>query len=138
MIRSGVQYAFASHGIRVLRVLIITVVVAGTYQLAQQADRRMVSLLIAAAGAVLVFSTRRISEWMLGWMDKRFFREAYNAEKILTELSSSVAGIRDVRELLDTVTKRISESLHVSSIAVSRGAGAVATGGCGGGVHRRD
>jgi len=118
VIRSGVQYAFASHGIRVLRLLIITVVVAGTYQLAQQADRRLVSLLIAAVGAVLVFSTRRISEWMLGWMDKRFFREAYNAEKILTELSSSVAGIRDVRELLETVTKRISESLHVASIAV--------------------
>jgi len=59
-----------------------------------------------------------MSQWMLGWVDKRFFREAYNAEKILTELSSSVAGIRDVRELLETVTKRISESLHVSSIAV--------------------
>jgi sigma-B regulation protein RsbU (phosphoserine phosphatase) len=117
VIRSGVQYAFASHGIRALRLLIIMAVVAETYRLPKQADW-YVSLLIAAAGVVLVLSTRRISQRMLGWVDKRFFREAYNAEKILTELSSSVAGIRDVRQLLETVTKRISESLHVASIAV--------------------
>jgi sigma-B regulation protein RsbU (phosphoserine phosphatase) len=118
VIRSGVRYAFASHGIRVLRLLITAAVVFGTYQLASEADHQLVSLLIAAGGVLLVFSTRRLSEWMLGWMDKRFFREAYNTEKILTDLISSVAGIRDVRELLETVTKRISESLHVSSIAV--------------------
>ncbi len=30
-------------------------------------------------------------------MDRRFFREAYNAELILTDLGNSVAGIRDIK-----------------------------------------
>ncbi len=51
-------------------------------------------------------------------MDRRFFREAYKAEAILTDLSNSVAGIRDTKALLQTVTHRIADSLHVPRIAV--------------------
>jgi sigma-B regulation protein RsbU (phosphoserine phosphatase) len=118
VIRSGVRYAFASHGVKVLRFVISTIVGIQTLRLAREADHQFESLVIAAGGIVLIVSTRRISEWVLAWTDKRFFREAYNTEKILTDLSNSVAGIRDVRELLETVTRRISESLHVSGIAV--------------------
>jgi len=51
-------------------------------------------------------------------MDRRFFREAYNTEVILAELSNSVAGIRDIKTLLETVSQRIAASLHVGRIAV--------------------
>lgn len=118
VIRSGVRYAFASQGIKVLRFTILAVVVLGTYRLAREADHQFESLVIAAIGGAMVVYIRKLGESSLAWMDKRFFREAYNTEKILTDLSNSVAGIRDVRELLETVTKRISESLHVRNIAV--------------------
>ncbi len=118
VIRSGVRYAFASHGIKVLRFAILAVVVLGTYRLAREADHQFESLVIAAIGGAMVVYIRKLGETSLAWMDKQFFREAYNTERILTELSNSVAGIRDIRELLETVTKRISESLHVRNIAV--------------------
>ncbi len=118
VIRSGVQYAFASNGIRVVQLAIVALVTVGTLKLAQEADHRMQSLLIAAIGGFVVLSIRRTTEWLTRWMDRRFFREAYNADRILTDLSNSVAGIRDVKELLETVTRRISETMHVPSIAV--------------------
>ena len=118
VVRSGVQYAFASTGIKILQVAILVGVTAETLHLAQEADRRLEELLIGGVGIALVFSVRRFTQWVSGWMDRRFFREAYNSEVILTDLSSSVAGIRDVKLLLETVSKRISESLHVPCIAV--------------------
>jgi sigma-B regulation protein RsbU (phosphoserine phosphatase) len=58
------------------------------------------------------------------WTDRRFFREAYNAEVILTELASSVATFRDSRALMDTVSHRIADSLHCEPITflLDRGA----------------
>ena len=118
VVRSGVQYAFASHGIRAVQIAIVVGVYRETTRLVQEANHHIAELLILAGGVMLALSVRRLTQQARGWMDTRFFREAYNAEVILTDLSSSVAGIRDVRLLLETVTKRISESLHVPCIAV--------------------
>jgi len=51
-------------------------------------------------------------------MDKRFFREAYRAEKVLSELSGEARRFVETKALLDTVTHRISETLHVPHIGV--------------------
>lgn len=118
VVRSGVQYAFASTGIKVLQIAIVVLVVWETIRVAQEANHRVMEILVIAIGIALVLSIRKLSDAAKHWMDKRFFREAYNSEVILTELSSSVAGIRDIKVLLETVTRRISESLHVPCIAV--------------------
>jgi sigma-B regulation protein RsbU (phosphoserine phosphatase) len=118
VVRSGVQYAFASTGIRILQIGILVVVVSQTVRLAQETNHWLAEALIIALGVALMSSIRKVTERVRGWMDRRFFREAYRAEIILTDLSSSVAGIRDVKVLLETITKRISESLHVPCISV--------------------
>ena len=118
VVRSGVQYTFARSGIRVLQIGIVIVVVSQTIRFAQQSNHRLAGILIGVIGALLVISVSKLGQRVRGWTDKRFFREAYNSEVILTELSSSVAGIRDVKLLMETVAKRISEALHVPRIAV--------------------
>jgi sigma-B regulation protein RsbU (phosphoserine phosphatase) len=52
------------------------------------------------------------------WIDKRFFREAYSTEQLLSELSMQAGGFTETRPLLDTVTQKISETLHVERVAV--------------------
>jgi sigma-B regulation protein RsbU (phosphoserine phosphatase) len=118
VVRSGVQYAVASGGIKVLRVALVVVVVLLTLRLAQQSDHRAGGLLAAAVGLALIITVGRLARRVSKWMDRRFFREAYDAEQILTELSGSVAGIRDTKALLETVATRIASSLHVPRIAV--------------------
>ncbi|MBL8235708.1 MAG: hypothetical protein JNL98_44875, partial [Bryobacterales bacterium] len=59
-----------------------------------------------------------LSKHLREWLDRRFFREAYNAEQILSELSEQVRSIPETRSLLQTVGQRISECLHVPQIAV--------------------
>lgn len=51
------------------------------------------------------------------WLDRRFFREAYNTELILSELSENVRTMVEAQPLIETVTHQISESLHIPQVA---------------------
>ena len=104
--------------LRFCALLLISALVLVTIELEQQSSHRWEGILIAIAGVALIIAVGRLAKRMSTWMDRRFFREAYNAELILTDLGSSVAGIGDVKTLLQTVARRISVSLHVDRIAV--------------------
>ncbi len=117
VVRSGVRYAFANTGIKVLRTLLITAVVLLTIHFEQQSGGRLEGILIAAIGVGLIVTVGRVARKTSKWMDRRFFREAYNAELILTELSNSVAGMRNKKAVIETVARRIADSLHVMRVA---------------------
>jgi len=118
VLRQGLQYTLARSGIRVIQGLVIGVAItvaataAGTGEsLAKRATEIAVAVLMAVG-------IRAVSGRLRCWLDRRFFREAYNAEQILGELSEEVRSILDTEALLNTVTRKISESLHVDRIAV--------------------
>jgi sigma-B regulation protein RsbU (phosphoserine phosphatase) len=96
----------------------VTAVGLLTFHLVQQSEHRVVGIAIFAGGVVAVLLLSRLARWVGDWIDRRFFREAYDAERILTDLGSSVAGIRDTKRLMETVAHRIADSLHVPRIAI--------------------
>ena len=59
---------------------------------------------------------QRAADRLRGWIDRRFFREAYDAEQILTALSEGPDDRRDRHRCSTTVGQRIAESLHVPRI----------------------
>jgi hypothetical protein len=73
---------------------------------------------VIALGFVAAGVVGRGAQPLRLWIDRRFFRDAYNAEQILTELSEKVRTIVETQALLETVSCRIAESLHVSRLAV--------------------
>jgi sigma-B regulation protein RsbU (phosphoserine phosphatase) len=52
------------------------------------------------------------------WTDRKFFREAYNSEQILTELTEDVRTMVETKPLLEIVSNKISESMHVPQVAL--------------------
>jgi sigma-B regulation protein RsbU (phosphoserine phosphatase) len=52
------------------------------------------------------------------WLDRKFFREAYNTELILSDLAVRARSISDPAVLIQTISERISEVLHVPRMAV--------------------
>jgi sigma-B regulation protein RsbU (phosphoserine phosphatase) len=52
------------------------------------------------------------------WLDRRFFREAYNSEQVLSELAEEVQQFTDRGLLLQTVCRRVGGTLHVQPIAM--------------------
>ncbi len=52
------------------------------------------------------------------WLDRRFFREAYDAERVLNELAEEVRRYTETEPLLETVARCVAETLHVNQIAM--------------------
>lgn len=118
VIRQGVQYALASKGVVALQIIVSFAVIFGALYVGTSAGfRRVTQITIIAVGFNLVFVIGRLATWLRVWIDRRFFREAYNAELILSELAERVRTIVETKPLLETVAQRISESLHVPRVA---------------------
>jgi sigma-B regulation protein RsbU (phosphoserine phosphatase) len=121
-LRQGLQYALARGGVRVLQALLVVAVIATAVAMAEDASRnRPQKITVIALGIVAALTIRRLGERVRTWVDRRFFREAYNAEQVLTELSEQVRAMVEPKSLLETVAGRISETLHVPQVAVLLG-----------------
>lgn len=115
LLRQGTQYALAQGTVRVVRVALgvaIALLVLATM-------KHTVSPWIVFIPLALLFLMRWVVEKRAQlWIDKKFFREAYSTEQLLSELSMQAGGFTETRPLLDTVTQKISETLHVERVAV--------------------
>ena len=119
VIRQGLQYGLARGGILVLRLAIGLALAYAVYSLVRHVGGgTLSSYIIIALGVALLFGLRRLSERLMRWTDRRFFRDAYRAEQILADLSENVRGIVETHSLLETISQRIAASLHVPQVAV--------------------
>jgi sigma-B regulation protein RsbU (phosphoserine phosphatase) len=118
VIRQGLQYGLTRGGIRVLQVAVMFAVILAAVNLAADPTvNRPRRIQYIAFGVLFVFLARRGAERLLSWTDRRFFREAYDAEHILTGLSEKVRTMVETGPLIETVARTISDSLHVPRVA---------------------
>ncbi len=118
-IRQGLQYALARRGARVLTILaMIAVVTIGVTLLNQPGVRRPQQIIVMTVMIIIVIRLRMLAERLRSWIDRRFFREAVNTERVLRELGENVRSIIEMQPLLETVTNTISSALHVAKVAV--------------------
>ncbi len=118
VIRQGMQYVLARGGIRVIQLaLTVAVTIAATSFLSGDAGLVRVALVVGGMAAIVAISGK-FAERLRRSVDRRFFREAYEADAILSDLASRVRTMLEIGPLLETVAGRIAESLHVPQIAI--------------------
>ena len=119
VVRQGLQYALARGGVRGLQFIVMVAIAVTATLLASNPRTRLPQKLEAVCfGMAAVLWMKRGADRLRAWTDRRFFRDAYNAEQILSELSEKVRSIVETQPLLATVSHRIAESLHVPRVAV--------------------
>ena len=119
VLRQGIQYALARNGVKVLQgILLATLILVFVWILQNFQGDIAVQVGFVAAGFALIPLIDMIAKRLRVWIDKRFFREAYDSERILLELSEDVRTMVETRPLLETVSAKISESLHVPQVAL--------------------
>jgi hypothetical protein len=69
----------------------------------------LLALCIAALFQVFILRGSVTQRFQL-WLDRKFFREAYNSEVLLSELSEQVRRLTDKDALFEIILQRISES----------------------------
>jgi phosphoserine phosphatase RsbU/P len=132
LIRRSVRYLLVSNGFRVIQALVVLValsfVLTGSRitlidQFGDRADIVASILVTIATIALLTVLNRRV----MTAIDRRFFREAYDAELILTELGEAIPTLSKTKQLIEFVAKKISDALHPENLIIfldDEGAGA--------------
>jgi sigma-B regulation protein RsbU (phosphoserine phosphatase) len=119
VVRQGLQYALARNGVVVMQALAIAAIILASVRLAEEPDvNRAERIALIAAGLAFIFAIGRGAARLRQSIDRRFFRESWRAEQILSALADDVRTIVSVGPLLETVARRISESLHVPRLAI--------------------
>jgi len=119
LVRAGTRYLLARTGMWILQVLLIMVaayVLLPRHHPSAGSTQYWVGpvIFVLLVMALRFVARKRAQEWL----DRKFFREAYNAEQVMTELSEEVLRFSDTKPLLETVVRRIADTLHVENIAL--------------------
>ncbi len=118
-VRQSVRYTLARGGLWLVGAVMFVVAVTIFVNASQnEGGFTPDKIALLAIGAVLLLLRRRYSGRVQRWVDRRFFREAYSAEQVLSDLSNQARRFLEAGPLLETVTHRISETLHVPRISV--------------------
>ncbi len=120
LIRQGTKYAFARGTIVVILVLLAILMTVSIVHLIRHPHQHRAVDLIRIIVIVSIFFGFRypLAKRLQQKIDQRFFREAYSTEQVLSELSDQARNFTEVTPLLNTVTQRIADTLHIDRIAV--------------------
>jgi hypothetical protein len=119
VIRRGLQYLLAKNALRLLLTLPVLGIV---WNIAVNPNRTLSEILlnnsllfysfIALAVVVGLLMRFRLNEWI----DRRFFREQYNQERLLHELIEDVKTTDSMPKLSRMVSNKIQTALHPTSV----------------------
>lgn len=120
-VRRALQYALARGTVLVLAALPF---VALAFLIYEARDRRVAELLTGGRGALLLGAgvgglvIARGRRRVLDAVDRRFFREQYDARVILRDLVDGIRRVTAVGELERLVTQEVERALHPESVAL--------------------
>ncbi len=118
VVRQGLQYLLARGTLRFVQLALMAVVASGAAAMTVRAGSLTVQVVAIAAGLGAVLLIRHYGRTLATRVDRRFFREKYDAEQILTDLAMEVRTMIETRPLLQRVANRIAETLHVTRVAI--------------------
>ncbi len=115
VIRRGVQYLLAKNALRLLLALPLIGLAGAVYA---NRDHTLANLLFHNS---LWFYVSLLAAVALGlayrhnlrdWLDRRFFREAYQQDKVLRELTEEVRQLDSLAEMARRVSQKVDAALH--------------------------
>ncbi len=121
LLRMGTKYILARASLVVLELVLLAIIlwrILGPLFAQESVEVHEVIIPLAVAAGLLAVAYFGISKRVARWIDRRFFREAYTSELVLSELSEQARSLTESDSLLETVSRRISQVLHVPQIAV--------------------
>jgi sigma-B regulation protein RsbU (phosphoserine phosphatase) len=122
IIRRSVRYLLVSRGSVILEGAIVAFTVAAILTLLfryLQPSSLTVGLITAAAAIAAWQIERWLHQRFLApVIDRRFFRQAYDAERILTELSHSLRRTTNISQLLEMVAVKVQSALQTESLTI--------------------
>jgi serine/threonine-protein kinase len=122
VVRRGLQYVFARHGLVVITPLVIALFAVEAVLHGNESFRQILVrhawLYFGAAAALMVFRRRR-APWLEA-LDRRLFRERYDAVQLLREVVAQLRTSEDLETAAQYAATQIDAALHPEWVAVCR------------------
>jgi tRNA A-37 threonylcarbamoyl transferase component Bud32 len=122
IVRQGLRYALARRSLDSLIPLLGALLV---FDALVHRDQPLVSLVqtrwwwYLSIGATLLVVRARRERWLTG-LDRRFFRERYDAQRLLTSIADQVARAPSLEAVAPAIVHQIDEALHPTFVSVLR------------------
>ena len=120
LIRQGLRYALARHAL--LALVPVLLVAIGVDVLAHGAEPvgdvlRSHGWVYLVVGALIAVARTQRQGW-LDSLDRRFFRERYNAQRLLREIADDVRHASSLELAAPTIVSRVEQALHATFVAL--------------------
>jgi phosphoserine phosphatase RsbU/P len=116
ILRQGTRYAFARGTLWVLQAIVVVFLAVRIFRFAHSpGPAHLIAPVVFVV--VVLFLRLHIARPLSLWLDRRFFREAYSVDQVLTDLSEQARSFTETEPLLRTIVERIGQTLHVERIA---------------------
>ena len=123
MLRRGVRYVFVSQGSIVLEMaavfLALTCVLYAFFTYLDTANGLVIGVISGIVSVAVWELTGYLHQRVIApAIDRRFFRQAYNAQQVLSEVGSALRYMTDVREMTSLASSKIQDALHTEKVVV--------------------
>ncbi len=122
IIRRGVRYLLVSRGaviLEFLTVVIVLTVVLRTVMIRFQASHLVVGI-VSGVVSIAVWQITRVvhNRYLAPLIDRHFFRQSYNAQQIMAELSESLRTSTNRTQLPQLVATKIQAALQTERVTI--------------------
>jgi phosphoserine phosphatase RsbU/P len=123
ILRRGVRYLLISRGFIIIQAVVVFAVLSFLLtgsrmevidRLGDRADIAVTMLATALAIGALTLVNQRV----MPMIDRRFFREAYDAQQILSDLGQEMRTVATVPQLLELAVRKIQDALHTENVTI--------------------
>lgn len=122
IIRRGVRYLLVSRGaviLEFLTVVLVLTIVLRTIMTRFQASHLVVGIVSGIVSIVVWQGTRAIhNRYLAPLIDRKFFRQSYDAQQIMAELSDSLRTTTDRDQLPRLVATKIQAALQTERVSI--------------------
>jgi sigma-B regulation protein RsbU (phosphoserine phosphatase) len=119
LLRMGTKYALARATLTTVRMSLLATLIASLIVAVRSPSLTPRSAVwIAVLAGLLLLLRSQYTKNLSSWLDRKFFREAYNSEQLLAELSHRVRKYNESGPMLEMVLKSLGDTLHIDKIAV--------------------
>jgi phosphoserine phosphatase RsbU/P len=124
LLRRCVRYLLVSRGFRIVEAAVVLaalgfVLTGSRIAAIDRLGNRSDIVATIAVTALTIALLRAVNRRVMVAIDRRFFREAYDAQAILTELGAAVRNSAGVERLPEMVAARITDALHPQYVTIS-------------------
>lgn len=123
IIKRGARYLFVSRGFIFIEAAVLVGVVffmlsGDRIRLTEVIGVRSYILLVLVVTALVFICLRLLNMRVMPMIDRYFFRDSYDAQRILSELSQAVREFAQIDQILEFAARKIQDAFHLQNVTV--------------------